>query len=180
MIALRLLFALMLTAALPSLAAAQDDTQDQSQSGDQARPAPEGDQSQPQQDEATTPVSADPVETLQGLWHVDHAEGSAANETMVGGILKIDRQAVASLSGGTCSSPGFAAEQGTVDPKQVGVDITCLGQVLASARWSSDDPDTVNWNEPDLEVGLHRVKSATTAEKPADDNSGNQGNDDAQ
>lgn len=177
MIALRLLFALTLTAALPSLAFAQDDTQAQTQSSDQAQPAPAGDQSQPQQDEVTTPVSADPVETLQGLWHVDHAEGRAANETMVGGILKIDRQAVASLSSGTCSSPGFAAEKGTDDPKQVGVDITCLGQVLASARWSSEDPDTVNWNEPDLEVVLHRVKTPTTAQKPTDDNGGDEGDD---
>jgi hypothetical protein len=153
MTALRVLAALMLTAAVPSLAAAQD--ADDDPSGDQGEST---DQAQPQPDAAAAP--AGPVETLQGLWHVDRAEGSAANDTMVGGLLKVDRQAVASLSGGTCASPGFTPAPGTGDPKQVGVDITCLGQVLASARWNSDDPDTVDWSEPDLAVVLHRVKSA--------------------
>ncbi|HVZ01337.1 MAG TPA: hypothetical protein VHA35_17645 [Dongiaceae bacterium] len=165
MTALRLLFALMLTAAVPSLAGAQD-------AADQA----DGDQAPPQQqDAASAPAPADPVEALQGLWHVDRAEGGAASETMVGGILKIDRQAVASLSGGTCSSPGFAAAPGSTDPEQVGVDITCLGWVLASARWSRDDPDEVSWSEPDLDVVLHRVKSAATAQQPADDGVGDDG-----
>jgi hypothetical protein len=167
MITLRLFFALLLAAVLPTLAFAQDAT-DQPQDSDQA---------QPQTDAASPPVPADPVEALQGLWHVDHADGSAANDTMTGSILKIDRQAIASLSGGTCSSPGFAPTPNAADPKQVGVDITCLGQVLASARWNTDDPDTVDWSEPSLEIVLHRVKSATSAAKPADENSGG---DDAQ
>jgi len=170
--ALRLFFAWTLMALLPSLAFAQDATQDQTQGGDQAQPEQDADQLQPQQDEANTPAPADPIVALQGLWHVDRVDGSAANETMAGGILKVDRQAIASLSGGTCSGPGFTAAPDAADPKQVGVDITCLGQVLASARWNTDDPDTVDWREPNLEIVLHRVKSATTAEKPASDDSG--------
>jgi hypothetical protein len=155
---LRLLFALALTATLPSLALAQDDAQ-----------ADGGDQAQPARDAAATPEPVDPVDAVQGLWHVDQVEGSAANETMTGGILKVDRQAISSLSGGTCSNPGFTASSDAADPKQVGVDITCLGQVLASARWNTDDPDTVDWSEPDLDVVLHRVKVATTAQQPASD-----------
>lgn len=121
----------------------------------------------------------DPVDALQGLWHVDHVEGSAANDAMSGSVLKIDRQAIASLSGGTCSSPSFTPAPGLADPKQAGIDITCLGQPFASAHWNTDDLDTVDWSEPNLDVVLHRVKSATTAEKPAtDDNSGS--DDDAQ
>jgi hypothetical protein len=179
----RLLFALMLSAALPSLALAQDAGQDQGQDGDQAQP----DQAQPdqsqsdqdqsgqqpapeQQDQANAPAPADPVATLQGLWHVDHAEGSAANDTMTGSILKIDRQAIASLSGGTCSSPSFSPGTDAADPKQMAVDITCLGQAFASAHWNSDDPNTVDWSEPGLDITLHRVTSA--AQQPADDNAG--------
>jgi hypothetical protein len=167
MIALRLLFALVLAAVLSSAAAAQDATQDGSQDSEPAQPA----QGQAQPDQANAPVPADPVEVLHGLWHVDHAEGGAANDAMTGGILKIDRQAIASLSGGTCSSPGFAPSPDTGDPKQVGVDITCLGQLFASARWNTDDPDTVDWSEPDLEIVLHRVTSAA-AQKPATGDSG--------
>src|SRR5581483_8643905 len=99
----------------------------------------------------------DPGEVLQGLWHVDHVEGSAANDTMSGSILKIDRQAIASLSGGTCSSPSFAPAPAQADPKQAGIDITCLGQAFASAHWNTDDLDTVDWSEPNLDVVLHRV-----------------------
>jgi hypothetical protein len=176
MMALRLLTALLLTVALPSLAIAQDATDDQSgdqtDTTDKAQPAQGDDQAQPQPEEADAPAPTDPAEALQGLWHVDHAEGSAANDTMVGGILKVDRQAIASLSGGTCASPSFTAATDAADPKQVGVDITCLGQVLASARWNSDDPDTVDWSEPDLEIVLHRVKSAAAADKPADASGG--------
>jgi hypothetical protein len=175
MIALRLLFALMLVAALPSLAVAQDATGDQNQGSDQSQPdqtqPDQGDdqeQAQPQQEPASAPAPADPVEALQGLWHVDHAEGSAANDAMVGGILKIDRQAIASLSGGTCASPSFAPNPDAADPKQAGVDITCLGQTFASAYRNTDDPNTVNWSEPNLAVVLHRVTSAA-AQKPADD-----------
>jgi hypothetical protein len=160
MTALRLLFALMLTATLPSLAMAQDQSDEQS----------EGDQTPPQQ--ASAPAPSDPVDALQGLWHVDRAEGSAANEAMTGGILKIDRQAIASFAGGTCSSPGFTPTPDPADPKQAGVDITCLGQVLASARWNTDDPDTVDWSEPGLEVVLHRVTSATAPQPATDDSSG--------
>ncbi len=170
-----LLFALMLMAMLPSMAVAQDAT-DQTQDSDQTQPAQGDDQAQPQQDEANTQQPADPVEALQGLWHIDRTDGSAANEAMVGNILKVDRQAITTLSGGTCSSPGLTPVSDTADPKQVGVDITCLGQVLASARWNGDDPDTVDWSEPNLEIVLHRAKGATTAEKPADDS----GEDDAQ
>jgi hypothetical protein len=54
---------------------------------------------------------------------------------------------------------------------------------LAWATWNANDPDTVNWSEPpNLEVVLHRVKTATTTQKPAistDDSSG-EGDDDAQ
>lgn len=163
MTVLRLFLALMLAAALPSLAVAQEATDDQSQDGDQT-------QSQPTPDAAAVP--SDPIEALQGLWHVDRAEGSAANETMTGGILKIDRQAISSLSGGTCASPTFISKPDATDPKQAGVDIGCLGQAFAVARWNTDDPDTVAWSEPDLEVVLHRVKSATATEKPATDDSG--------
>jgi hypothetical protein len=165
---LRLLFALVLAAALPSLARAQDDTQNQTDT----------EQAQPQADEAAPAEPADPIEAVQGLWHVDQVEGSAANETTTGSILKVDRQAIASLSGGTCASPGFTAAPDAVDPKQVGVDITCLGQVLASARWNTDDPDTVIWSEPNLDIVLHRVKTATTAQKPAS-NDGDSTNDDS-
>jgi hypothetical protein len=188
MTALRLLFALALIAALPSSAFAQDATDAQSgdQTEDQAQPAPGGDQAgddqsgdhqtgddqSPQSDQAAAPEPVDPAAVLQGLWHVDRADGSAANDTMVGGILKVDRQAVTSLSGGTCASPGFAAAPAAAGPKQIGLDITCLGQILASARWSNDDPDTVEWREPNLDVVLHRVKSATTAQQPAADSSG--------
>jgi len=160
MTTLRFLFALVLAIALPSLAVAQDATQDQSQ-----------DQAQPQQDDASAPAVADPIDALQGLWHVDRAEGSAANDAMTGGVLKIDRQAIASLSGGTCSSPSLVPAPGAADPKQVGVEITCLGVAFASAHWNNDDPNTVDWSEPNLEVVLHRVTSAT-AQKPADDSGG--------
>lgn len=172
MTVLRLVFALMLASSLPSLASAQDATDGQSQEGDQAQPQPAPD--------ATAAPPTDPVETLQGLWHVDRAEGSAANETMRGSILKIDRQAISSLSGGTCSSPTFIPNPDAADPKQAGVDIGCLGQALAVARWNTDDPDTVAWSEPDLEVVLHRVKSATAAEQPADNGGADDNDDDAQ
>lgn len=158
MTALRLLFALALTATLPSLAMAQD------QSDEQTEGAP------PQQ--ASAPAPSNPVDALQGLWHVDRAEGSAASDAMTGGILKVDRQAIASLAGGTCSSPGFTPTPDATDPKQAGVDITCLGQVLASARWNTDDPDTVDWSEPGLEVVLHRVTSAAAPQPAADDSGG--------
>jgi len=166
---LRLVFALMLAVSLPSLAVAQDATDGQTQEGDQAQP-------QPAPDAADAP--SDPVEALQGFWHVDHVEGSAANEAMTGSVLKIDRQAISSLASGTCSSPTFVAKPDAADPKQTGVDIGCLGQGLAVARWNTDDPDTVAWSEPDLEVVLHRVKSATATDKPADTNSSS--GDDAQ
>jgi hypothetical protein len=164
MTALRLLLSCMLMAALPALAFAQDAT-------DQAQPAQDDDQTQPQPDGASA-AAADPIEALQGLWHVDHAEGSAASEAMTGSILKVDRQAIASLAGGTCSSPGFTPTPDATDPKQAGVDITCLGQVLASARWNTDDPDTVDWSEPGLEVVLHRVTSAAAPQPATDDGSG--------
>jgi len=157
MIAPRLLFALMLMAVLPSFAFAQDATQDQGEDAGQAQPD-QGDAET--QTEAAAPTPSDPVDMLQGLWHVDHAEGGAATDTMTGGILKIDRQAISSLSGGTCSSPTFAPAPSEADPKQAGVDITCLGQVFASAYWNTDDPNTVNWTEPNLAIVLHRVTSA--------------------
>jgi hypothetical protein len=173
----------MLATALPSFAFAQDATQDQGQS-DQSQPdqgqsdqspSDDGDaQSAPQPDPSTAPAPVDPVEGLQGLWHVDHAEGAAANDTMTGSILKIDRQAITSLSAGTCSGPSFAPSPAAGDPKQAGVDITCLGQAFASARWNTDDPDTVDWSEPDLDITLHRVTAAV--QKPAADGGG----DDAQ
>jgi len=178
MSALRLLFALVLTAAAPSFAVAQDATPDQSQSTDQLQD-PSFDPSEtnggdpiPALDNA---APADPVEALQGLWHVDRAEGSAANDAMTGGILKIDRQAIASLTGGTCSSPEFATQPNESEAAGShanghSVDIICLGQTLAWTSWNSDDPDTVQWNEPNLQVILHRVSTATTP-KPADDGS---------
>lgn len=169
---LRLLFALLLVSAAPSLARAQDATQDQGDDAEQTQPDQGSDQQSPAdqsgdaqsetgaQPQPPAPGAADPVDVLQGLWHVDRAEGSAANDTMKGGILKIDRQAISSLSGGTCSSPSFAAAPGQSDPKQIGIDITCLGQTFASAYWNSDDPNTVNWTEPNLAVVLHRVTSS--------------------
>jgi len=162
MIALRWMLALMLVAA-PSMAMAQDASDDQ---GDQTETV----QGDPPAVQGEVPPM-DPVEALQGLWHVDRAEGSAADDTMVGGILKIEPQAIASLSGGTCSSPSFTAVPSTVDSNEIGVDITCLGQPLASARWGADS-DTVNWSEPNLDVVLHRVKTAAEQE-PAGASDGN-------
>jgi hypothetical protein len=170
---LRLLFALLLTAMLPSLALAQDDTQNQTDT----------EQAQPQADDAAPAEPADPIDAVQGLWHVDQAQGSAANDTMTGGILKIDRQSITSLTGGTCANPTFSVVPGDADavapdaagpaglPEVVGIE--CLGQLLAAATWNPAEPDTVGWMEPNLDVVLHRVKTPATAQQPASTDSGN-------
>lgn len=146
MIAPRLFFAVMLTAALPILAQAQD--------------AP----------------PADPMQVVQGIWRVDRVEGNAATDAVMGSIIKVERQAIASFANGTCSSPGFTPTRDPSDPKQQGVDITCLGQVMVAARWNTDDPGTMAWSERDLELTLHRVTSAS-APQPAQTDQSPQGGD---
>jgi hypothetical protein len=160
---LRLLFALMLTASLPTLALAQDATDDQAQPAQGSAPAP-----------------ADPITAILGLWHVDHVEGSAANDAMSGSILGIERAAVASLTGGTCVNPNLsvvpteAAATAATPPLTETVGIECLGQRLATATWDPSEPDTIRWVEPDLQAVLHRVTSAG-APNPETDDSGDGG-----
>jgi hypothetical protein len=95
---------------------------------------------------------------LSGIWRVDHAEGSAAADgTLMGRIIRIGLAAVPSLTAGTCTNPGFVPSG---DASATKVEITCVGQVLATAQWSTDRADTVNWSEANLQAVLHRVASA--------------------
>ena len=151
MMAIRLLSVLLLAVATPGLAAAQDQSTDGTAQPD-AENAP-----------------ADPIESLQGIWRIDHVEGKGAADSMMGSLLPIDRQAIATLSGGTCTGPGFSAAKDPSAADQVRVDVTCLGQVLASATWSTFDPNSVAWVEPDAQVVLHRVAEASTTQPAASD-----------
>ena len=76
---------------------------------------------------------------------------------MMGRIMKIDRGAVATLSGGTCSSPSFIP---SADAATLRIQVSCVGQALATAQWDAATPDTVNWSESDVRVVLRRVTGA--------------------
>ena len=96
----------------------------------------------------------DPVTALEGLWRIDQAEVGTAEDSAIGKVIRIDRAAVASLSGGTCANPTFVATGGQT------IEIRCLGQVLATAEVDGATPDTVKWTEPNIDVVLHRIADA--------------------
>src|SRR6201996_5066188 len=99
----------LLLATVPSIAHAQDQSQDNQQQTDQsqgqdANPAP----STPQQ-----PVDA--VAAMQGLWRVDKVDGSAASDGLMGRMFRIDTAAIASMDSGTCSNPSLTASADATD-----------------------------------------------------------------
>jgi hypothetical protein len=152
---------LVVLAAMPSIAHAQDQSQDDpSQGSGQGQDA--------NQVPSTPQRPADPVAALQGLWRVDKIDGSAGNDSLMGRMFRIDSAAIASMTAGTCSNPGFTAAADPTDPNKQTVTVTCVGQTFATAAWDATDPDTVNWSEPNLQVVLHRVASAATLKPAAD------------
>ena len=115
----------------------------------------------PAQDPAPAPAidrAIDPAAVLSGLWQVDKVTSDHdTSASLIGRMMRIDSDAVASLTGGTCSSPGFAVE------KETGaIAITCVGQILARAGWDGATPNLLHWAEPNVVAELHRV-SATPA-----------------
>jgi len=113
----------------------------------------------------------DPVESLMGLWRVDHADGSdPTTAALMGKMMRIDRNAVASFTGGTCTNPSFTPGDGGK------IAIACVGQVLATAQLDTAQPDTLNWSEGNAQLVLHRV--ATNADQPAGQNGGDQNSND--
>src|SRR5262249_15120223 len=155
---------LVLLATSPSLACAQDQSQDNQSQTDQSQPdqsqtgQSQTDQTQGQtqgsdqgQDANPAPSApqqpADAVAALQGLWRVDKVDGSAASDSLMGRMFRIDSAAIASMTAGTCSNPGFTAAPDPTDANKQTVTITCVGQTLATAAWDATDPDTVNWSE---------------------------------
>lgn len=109
----------------------------------------------------------DPVTALEGLWRVDQAEVGTAEDPAIGKVIRIDRAAVASLSGGTCANPSFVAS-GPADAQKVV--IQCLGQTLATAELSAATPDTIKWTEPNIDIVLHRITNAAVAPATAGSN----------
>jgi hypothetical protein len=99
----------------------------------------------------------DPATKLEGLWRIDQAEVGTAEDPAIGKVIRIDRAAVASLSGGTCANPTFVATGVQT------IEIRCLGQVLATAEVDGATPDTVKWTEPNIDVVLHRIVDANAA-----------------
>jgi len=132
------------------------------------------------QDQPQNPFAkSDPVESLMGLWRVDHADGSdPVTAALMGKMMRIGRDAVASFTGGTCTNPSFAPGDGGK------VAIACVGQVLATAQLDTAQPDTLNWSEGSTQLVLHRVATAAGADQPTDQNDvgqgGDQGSDDSQ
>ena len=115
----------------------------------------------------TKPGPADPVSSVMGLWRVDHADGSdPTTAALMGKMMRIDRNAVTSFTGGTCSNPSFTPGDGGK------VAIGCVGQVLATAQLDTAQPDTLNWSEGSTQLVLHRV--VTNADQPVDQNAGDQ------
>jgi len=180
---------LMLLAVAPSIADAQDQSQDaQSQDnqsqGDQAQPAqtqpdqsggqPQGSDQGQNANQAPSPPQqpADAVAALQGLWRVDKVDGSAGNDGLMGRMFRIDSAAITSMTAGTCSNPGFTAAPDSTNANKQTVTVTCVGQTFATAAWDATDPDTVDWSEPNLQVVLHRVASAATLKSGADGGNG--------
>jgi len=106
--------------------------------------------------------AVDPATALTGLWRVDKVEGDYDTAAaLIGRVMRIDRDAVASLTGGTCSNPGFAP-----DPAVGGIAVTCLGQRLATADWQAGEPDTLQWAEPNVQAVLHRISGENTGSTP--------------
>jgi hypothetical protein len=103
--------------------------------------------------------TADPVDRLVGLWHVDKIEGAAPSGVVSGGVLRIDRQTVATLTLGTCSNPSFDEALGAIT-------VTCLGQKLASAEWNPERPGSLRWSEGDLHAQLSRISGTEAIDSP--------------
>jgi hypothetical protein len=101
----------------------------------------------------------DPVDRLVGLWHVDKIEGTAPSGVVSGGVLRIDRQTVATLTLGTCSNPGFDEALGAIT-------VTCLGQKLALAEWNPERPGSLRWSEGDLHAQLRRISGTEAIDSP--------------
>ena len=159
-----LLTAVAIALGVPCLALAQDEGADEEQPAAQPQDEGQGQPQDPSQDPAATAPAedaapTDPVTSLQGLWRVDRVEGEAAGSgAFMGKVMRIERAAVASLTGGTCTNPGFAASG---DATATTVEISCLGQVLATAAWNPAAPDEVAWAEPKLQAVLHRITGTT-------------------
>jgi hypothetical protein len=106
-----------------------------------------------------TRATADPVEKLVGLWRVDKIDERLSSDALKGRVLRIDRQAVATLTLGTCTNPGFAEQLGSIA-------VTCLGQDLATVAWNPQEPGTVEWSERDLHFVLRRISGTEALDSP--------------
>jgi len=106
-----------------------------------------------------TRTTADPVEKLVGLWQVTKLDPQLSSNAMLGRMLRIDRQSVATLTLGTCTNPSFAEQLGSVT-------VTCLGQDLATAAWKPQEPGTIEWTERGLSFALHRISGTEALDSP--------------
>jgi hypothetical protein len=104
-------------------------------------------------------INSEPLARVEGLWRVERVEGSAAATALEGHALRIDRQSVATLTGGTCTNPSFAERPGSIL-------VNCLGQALAAIAWNPEAPAMITWSEGSLRAVLLRV-SGTEALTPA-------------
>jgi hypothetical protein len=107
-----------------------------------------------------TRSTMDPVDKIVGMWQVGKVDGATTSDTLEGGVLQIDRQAVTTLESGTCTNPRFIEQLGTIN-------IECLGQGLASASWDPQAPGKLQWSEGGLTAALRRISGTETLQSPA-------------
>jgi hypothetical protein len=101
----------------------------------------------------------DPVDRLVGLWRVDRIDLNAPSDWLRGRVLRIDRQAVETLTLGTCTNPSFAEQLGSIT-------VACLGQDLASAAWDPEAPGTLQWSEGGFKARLKRISGTEALGSP--------------
>jgi hypothetical protein len=103
--------------------------------------------------------TSDPVDRLVGLWRVDRIDLDAPSDWLRGRVLRIDRQAVETLTLGTCTNPSFAEQLGAIT-------VSCLGQDLASAAWNPEEPGRLQWSEGGFKARLNRLSGTEAIDSP--------------
>jgi hypothetical protein len=101
----------------------------------------------------------DPVDRLVGLWRVDRIELDAKSDGLRGRVLRIDRQAVETLTLGTCTNPGFVEQLGSIA-------VSCLGRELATAAWNPEEPGMIQWSEAGFKARLKRISGTEALGSP--------------
>jgi hypothetical protein len=109
--------------------------------------------------EDLTRSTADPVEKLVGLWRVEKLDERLSSDALLGRVLRVDRQSVATLTLGTCTNPGFAEQLGSIT-------VSCLGRDLATVAWNPQEPGKIEWSERDLRFVLRRMSGTEALDSP--------------